>query len=391
MAKIRQTTTGRPRPDHRRPTTPAAPSTSRRCARIDGIEVLAGETQRRLRGQRQPRPAGRRPARTTSSCSTPTCSRCATGWPACSTRRATDGDIGIVGGQAAVPGQPDPVRRHDPQPASARVVRPSLSRSSPPTGGRPTSPARHSPPPVPACTSGATSSTRVGLFDEDYGMGYEDVDYCLRAWQAGYEVVYAPSARLHHHESVTRGTEVGERERKSQRVFWKRWATFFDARQVLHRGRQAAGRLRHRGHDRRRWPSRRVRASQRPDRPRPRRAAVDTGRPTGLVRSALPGPELRLDYDELAAALAPLEAIKVATWWKTADRGVASQRPERACPVYFVQDIETSYYRDDPQRRYEVLELLPPRVPVPDDLRVEPRASARARTRGRADLARAST
>ena len=27
---------------------------------------------------------------------------------------------------------------------------------------------------------------RVGAFDERYPMAYEDVDLCLRAWQAGY-------------------------------------------------------------------------------------------------------------------------------------------------------------------------------------------------------------
>ena len=58
---------------------------------------------------------------------------------------------------------------------------------------------------------------RVGLFDEAYPMAYEDVDHCLRAWQAGFEVLYAPDARLHHLESITRGTDVGERERTSQR------------------------------------------------------------------------------------------------------------------------------------------------------------------------------
>ena len=86
---------------------------------------------------------------------------------------------------------------------------------------------------------------RVGLFDEDYGMGYEDVDYCLRAWQSGFQVVYAPSAQMHHHESITRGTEVGERERRSQQVFWNRWAALFDERRVLDRRRQATGRVRH--------------------------------------------------------------------------------------------------------------------------------------------------
>ncbi len=50
---------------------------------------------------------------------------------------------------------------------------------------------------------------RIGLLDERYAMAYEDVDWCLRAWQAGFGVVYFPAAQLIHHESVTRGTESG--------------------------------------------------------------------------------------------------------------------------------------------------------------------------------------
>jgi len=72
----------------------------------------------------------------------------------------------------------------------------------------------------------------VGLFDEEYPMAYEDVDVCLRAWGAGFRVAYSPQAELYHLESATRGMEVGERERASQQVFWKRWGTFFDARPV---------------------------------------------------------------------------------------------------------------------------------------------------------------
>ena len=60
------------------------------------------------------------------------------------------------------------------------------------------------------------------------------------------------------------------------------------------------------------------------------------------------------DYDELVAALAPLEAIKVATWWKTATP-VWRASVVNGIPVYFVQDIETSYYPDDAARRHEVL------------------------------------
>ena len=198
----------------------------------------------------------------------------------------------------------------------------------------------------------------VGLFDEGYGMGYEDVDYCLRAWQAGYEVAYVPAARLYHHESATRGTEQGERELRSQRVFWERWSGFFDERRVVGED----GRLRvvyvtegtivggghrvvfehlnglaDRGHDVALWTL--------------------EGAPAWF--------ELRCPvrtfagYDELAAALAPLEAIKVATWWNTAT-AVWRASVVHGVPAYFVQDIETSYYRDAPERRHEVLNTYRP-------------------------------
>ncbi|HWH10442.1 MAG TPA: glycosyltransferase family 2 protein, partial [Solirubrobacteraceae bacterium] len=70
----------------------------------------------------------------------------------------------------------------------------------------------------------------VGLLDERYPMAYEDVDWCLRAWEGGFRVVYFPPATLYHLESATRGTEVGERELASQTAFWERWGDFFDGR-----------------------------------------------------------------------------------------------------------------------------------------------------------------
>jgi hypothetical protein len=84
---------------------------------------------------------------------------------------------------------------------------------------------------------------------------------CLRCWQAGHRVTYAPSASLEHSESVTRGTDLGERERESQRYFWQRWGEFFDARQVR-TPMAAADRLRDRGHRHRRRPPRHLRAPQ---------------------------------------------------------------------------------------------------------------------------------
>lgn len=52
----------------------------------------------------------------------------------------------------------------------------------------------------------------IGLWDEDnFAVAYNDVDYCFRAYKAGYRIVWTPFARLIHHESVSRGSDmVGE-------------------------------------------------------------------------------------------------------------------------------------------------------------------------------------
>jgi GT2 family glycosyltransferase/glycosyltransferase involved in cell wall biosynthesis len=205
---------------------------------------------------------------------------------------------------------------------------------------------------------------RVGLLDERYGMAYEDVDWCLRAWQAGFGVLYFPAARLVHHESVTRGTAVGERELDSQRLFWERWSQLFDERSVGSGGpaRARDGRL------------------------RIAYATEGTGVGGGhrdifehLNRLAARGHEVSLytlheppdwfplhvpvhtyaDYDELALALAEPEAIKVATWWMTAGP-VWRASIVRGLPVYFVQDIETSYYPDHEHARHAVLDSYRP-------------------------------
>lgn len=45
----------------------------------------------------------------------------------------------------------------------------------------------------------------VGLLDEAFFMGWEDVDLCLRTFLAGKHCVYQPRVRAYHHESVFRG------------------------------------------------------------------------------------------------------------------------------------------------------------------------------------------
>ncbi len=200
--------------------------------------------------------------------------------------------------------------------------------------------------------------TRIGLLEEAYPMAYEDVDWCLRSWQAGLRVVYFPLASLIHHESVTRGVDVGERERASQRIFWERWGDFFDARNV----RTEDGHLRivyvtegtgiGGGHR---------------DIFEHLNGLLDRGHEVALytlgeapdwfpLRAPVHSFE---DYEELVEALQDLEAIKVATWWNTA-APVWRASVLHGIPVYFVQDIETSYYPDDEVSRNAVMDSYRP-------------------------------
>src|SRR5437764_7878428 len=195
---------------------------------------------------------------------------------------------------------------------------------------------------------------RIGLLDERYGMAYEDVDWCLRAWEAGMLVLYDPRSTLIHHEAQTRGMEQGERELESQGLFWERWGGWFDDREV----RTADGRLRI------------VYVTEDTGVGGGHRVAVEH-----LNRLAARGPECELyslggppdwfdlqvpvrtfeKYGELAAALAEVDGIKVATWWNTA-APVWQASVRRGIPVYLVQDIETSYYPDQPRMHAAVLE-----------------------------------
>jgi len=219
---------------------------------------------------------------------------------------------------------------------------------------------------------------RVGLLDECYAMAYEDVDWCLRAWQAGLRVMYFPAAQLIHHESVTRGTAVGEREQDSQDAFWARWSDFFDARSVGARRGTATGLVPAAGMGRG--------SSGSSDRLRIVYVTEDTGVGGGhrdvfehLNRLAARGHDVSLytlgdpptwfaldvpvrsfaDYHELSSELARVDAIKVATWWMTSAH-VWAASIARGIPVYFVQDIETSYYPDHERARHAVLDSYRP-------------------------------
>lgn len=65
----------------------------------------------------------------------------------------------------------------------------------------------------------------LGGFDERHAVINNDVDYCLRAWDAGFWTVYAPHVRLVHHEMASRSDCA---EHYDAQVFHERWNGLFD-------------------------------------------------------------------------------------------------------------------------------------------------------------------
>ena len=173
-------------------------------------------------------------------------------------------------------------------------------------------------------------------------MAYEDVDYCLRAGRPGWEVIYEPAPCSPTWSRRRAARRSGRARARVAAHFWAKWGDWFDERDV----RTPDGGLRivyvtedtgvgggHRDvfEHLNRLPS--------------------AGTTWSCTRSAAPPDWFHLevpvrtfeDYDELARRARPVEAIKVATWWATAPV-VWRASVTRGIPVYFVQDIETSYY-----------------------------------------------
>jgi glycosyltransferase involved in cell wall biosynthesis len=193
----------------------------------------------------------------------------------------------------------------------------------------------------------------LGGFDEDQPIASAAIDYCLRCWQSGRQVRNAPTALAKQRESPPPPDAVTAAEYHSDGYFSKRWGEFFDARNVRsgdgalrivyvtestivgggHRDVfEHLNRLAARGHDASLY-------------------TLDDGPDWFDLRVPL---RTFADHDELLAGLEGLDAIKVATWWNTA-APVWLASVLHGIPVYFVQDIETSYYPDDEDTRFRVL------------------------------------
>jgi GT2 family glycosyltransferase len=71
-----------------------------------------------------------------------------------------------------------------------------------------------------------TAFEKLQGFDEAFELNYNDVDYCLRLWQAGYRVVMNPQVELYHHEAMRRDGRAAYRPEELKR-FQQRWKSTY--------------------------------------------------------------------------------------------------------------------------------------------------------------------
>lgn len=69
-----------------------------------------------------------------------------------------------------------------------------------------------------------TIFNEIGGFDENLSVVGNDVDFCLRALEAGYRNLWTPYSKVIHHESVTR---KGKPFEKDEKIMWDRWGNLF--------------------------------------------------------------------------------------------------------------------------------------------------------------------
>lgn len=85
--------------------------------------------------------------------------------------------------------------------------------------------------------TGACLLTKTSLYDAmggldegDFAVAYNDIDYCLKLWEAGYLNVFTPHAEAYHYESKSRGLDTNAeneaRYAREKAAFQARWGHY---------------------------------------------------------------------------------------------------------------------------------------------------------------------
>lgn len=74
----------------------------------------------------------------------------------------------------------------------------------------------------------------VGLFNEEYAMGYfEELDYCMRAYEAGFDTVYIDNMYVYHRSHASFGKEETRKHMaRNRKLFHDMWDTKYA---ILHK------------------------------------------------------------------------------------------------------------------------------------------------------------
>jgi glycosyltransferase involved in cell wall biosynthesis len=178
---------------------------------------------------------------------------------------------------------------------------------------------------------------RIGGLDLSLNLDDAVADLCRRCWEAGMQVVYWPAAEVTLGEGVVLTPPADPRPPVRGRDTGGPLPVIYVTEDTGVGGGhrdifEHLNRLHQRGHQVELWTL----------------ADPPNWFPLEVPVRSFP------HYGALVRELAPLDAIKVATWWNTA-HAVWRASVTHGIPVYFVQDIETSYYPDDAQLRSAVL------------------------------------
>ena len=72
---------------------------------------------------------------------------------------------------------------------------------------------------------------KVGGFDENLAISFNDVDLCLKISKAGYYIVFNPVVEMYHYESRSRGSDAkGEKRKRMERekeILKAKWPEYF--------------------------------------------------------------------------------------------------------------------------------------------------------------------
>lgn len=202
---------------------------------------------------------------------------------------------------------------------------------------------------------------QIGLLDESYFVACEDVDYCLRAREAGWLVMYCGEAKAIHLEGATRGNtpenkvpEWYQKELTGIKKFFQNITTppvkkpitqpnssdnqpqivyvlpFLGISAGVKSVLEQANRLAERGY---------------------RVAIYSLNAQLDWFNLKVPLHSYQ-NYEQLLNTLKKLNCLKIATWWETAPlvyQSCDSEKGGQGRCAYFVQDMEDNFYPQSPK------------------------------------------